>query len=389
MKISTKNLVEILRQFQLATDQTSVRDIDQITSSNPDKTNQLTSFRYEGRRYYLLIDSSADDDPEFIVSQIQLQNSNANGDVLINPASDTRTFGLPYKGKDVYLFRQDDQKIRLDQLLANRYPKISRSSWQKHIKAGRVSVNGTIANTPSREISEQSDIAIDLPPELNSDDIDLKIIYIDDDTMVIDKPTGILTHAKGSLPDELTVADFLRKYTNVGLDGDRPGIVHRLDRDTSGILIAARTARSYDMLTKQFSNRTAHKTYIAVIDGIPKHPAMIIDLPIGRNPSRPSRFRVDPKGKPSQTELKLLATDGHKSLVELKPRTGRTHQLRVHLAYINCPIVGDRLYNSESNAARLFLHAKTLEITIPPDNHKTFTSPLPSIFAAEFPELIP
>jgi 23S rRNA pseudouridine1911/1915/1917 synthase len=122
------------------------------------------------------------------------------------------------------------------------------------------------------------------------------------------------------------------------------------------------------------------KQYSAVVDGVPKLDKALIDLPIGRNPSAPSTFRIDPKGKAALTSYEVLHTNGVKSLVELKPKTGRTHQLRVHMQYINTPIAGDRIYGKQSSAPRLCLHAHKLEITIPTSDRRVFTAPVPELF---------
>jgi 23S rRNA pseudouridine1911/1915/1917 synthase len=165
-------------------------------------------------------------------------------------------------------------------------------------------------------------------------------------------------------------------------DTNRPGIVHRLDRATSGIIIMAKDSATKRLLQKQFQDRKAHKTYLAIVKGTPKHPEAKIDLPIGRNPKKPSSFRVDAKGKPAQTSYRVLASNGAFSVLELKPVTGRTHQLRVHLAYIGCPIVGDTLYDGcKSPIGRMCLHALSLEITIPPSLRTTFEAPMPSDMA--------
>ena len=191
--------------------------------------------------------------------------------------------------------------------------------------------------------------------------IDVPIIYEDEDVMVLDKPTGVLTHAKGTFISEATLADFIRPRTTDGLETNRPGIVHRLDRDTSGVLIAAKHNEAKRWLQKQFSDRKAKKSYIALVKGEPKEHHAIIDLPIGRDPKQPQLFRVDPNGKSAVTEYKVLEhfKEGY-SLVQLWPQTGRTHQLRVHMHHIGTPIVGDPFYGDTKAGTRLFLHAASL-----------------------------
>jgi 23S rRNA pseudouridine1911/1915/1917 synthase len=180
--------------------------------------------------------------------------------------------------------------------------------------------------------------------------------------------------------DEFTVADFFRRYTSFGRDTNRPGIVHRLDRDTSGVIIGARNEETALLLKKQFADRTTKKEYVAVVTGTPKQHEAIIDLPIGRNPSAPSTFRIDPSGKSAQTKYMVDESGNDLSLVTLLPRTGRTHQLRVHMQYIGTPILGDRVYGTKKKADRLYLHAHSLEITLPDGVRTTFTAPTPDSF---------
>ena len=231
----------------------------------------------------------------------------------------------------------------------------------------------------SYELGEDDEVTIKAPhpPVLTGD---IEVIFEDEDVLVMNKPSGTLSHAKGLTPEEFTVADFVRRHMHEADDeSNRPGIVHRLDRDTSGIIIAAKDEAAKKHLQRQFQDRKAKKTYIAVVNGTPKQSEAFIDLPLARNPKRPSSFRVDPKGKSSQTSYKVLGSNDKYSVIELKPITGRTHQLRVHMAYIGTPIVGDVLYEGgKSPLNRLCLHAQSLEITLPSSERKTFSAPLPS-----------
>ena len=284
------------------------------------------------------------------------------------------------------MFRIVPTKQRLDIHLSTDFdPSISRSLWQKYIKAGYVSVNQRVVTTPKFEVDETDEIAVKLP-EQEQASAELPVLYEDDDVIVVNKPSGLLTHAKGGLSTEPTVAEIIRPKTSFASDTDRPGIVHRLDRDTSGVLIIAKTADAAAHLQQQFAQRTTKKTYLAVTDGVPKLAAAKIDLPIGRNPAAPSTFRVDPNGKPAQTNYQVLAVADTKALIELKPSTGRTHQLRVHMAYLNTPILGDRVYGKPS-ASRLMLHAYKLEIPLPSGKQKTFEASIPEEFQQLFPEV--
>ena len=385
MKITASDLLAILRQFKVANDDNVPRHISQIVSSHPGPINQLVSFRFDRSHFFALIDQTAEDRKNYIMQQIYSAKSDADGELLKNPTSELMTYGLPFKGKDVYLFQIVNRKRRLDVVLSEQHPETSRSTWQKYIKSGNISVNGAVVTSPKNEISDTDSITINLPETADYSDRTLPIIYLDDDVIVINKPAGVLTHSKGALNDEFTVADFFRRYTTVGLDTNRPGIVHRLDRDTSGVLIGARTPEAFDKLKKQFSDRKARKLYLAITAKPPKQPTAKIDIPLGRNPSAPSTWHADVKGKSAQTIYQTLATTSTESLLALRPLTGRTHQLRVHLSHIGAPIIGDRVYGKPSD--RLYLHAYQLEITTAPERRQTFTAPIPDEFRTYFPEV--
>lgn len=379
VKIASNDILAILRKFDMAGDEHVPRHIEHLKITHPLEINTLVSFRFNKYDFYLLVDDTAEDDIEYIMEQVRSDRKDAAGEVIVNPQDSTMTYGLPYKGKDVYLFEIVTGKKRLDVHLAETFPNVSRSTWQKHIKAGHVSVNGTTMTSPKHDVVASDHIETNIPAEKDFSNDELPVVYIDDNVIVINKPVGVLAHSKGALNDEFTVADFFKRFSTYNVDTNRPGIVHRLDRDTSGIMIGARNPETAALLQRQFSERKTKKTYQAVIDGTLEPAEALIDLPIGRNPSAPSTFKVDPKGKPAQTSYKVLASDGKKSLVELAPKTGRTHQLRVHMQYLNAPIHGDRVYGKESD--RLYLHAHSLEITIPEGKRETFVAPVPASFA--------
>ena len=227
---------------------------------------------------------------------------------------------------------------------------------------------------------EKIDLDVDIL-DIKAEKLELNVIYEDETVVVVDKPLGILVHSKGAYNPEATVASWLKDRPNFEFpaDNDRAGIVHRLDRATSGVMICAKNKPTLGFLQKQFQNRKTKKTYIALVSGVPKQPHAIIDLPIERNPKKPQTFRVGANGKSAQTEYKVLKSDTSKVMLELKPITGRTHQLRVHLNYIGCPIYGDILYGGKK-ADRLFLHAESLEITIPGGTRKIFETKVPAEF---------
>ncbi len=257
-----------------------------------------------------------------------------------------------------------DNRERLDHLLVQQHPEFNRSTLQRFIKEGRVSVDDTPILKPNAQIAPDAQIVLDTP-EKTKKLPKLPVIYEDEHILVVNKPAGLLSMAKGEYCAEPTLEDY-------GL------LVHRLDRDTSGVVILAKDPETQKMLRKQFQDRKTHKTYYAVVEGRPKQPEALIDLPIIRNYKHPTTFMVDASGKASQTYYKVLQQNDQFSLLELKPKTGRTHQLRVHLQYLGTPILGDSVYGEASS--RLFLHAYQLEITIPEGDRRIFTAPVPKEF---------
>lgn len=384
VKFGSSDILRILREFDMASDDDMPRMVEQLKQSHPHEKNSLLAFRFKKQQYYVLIDSQAEDDTSYILDQIYTDPNAGAGRIVANPHDELMTYGLPYKGKDVYLFAVASTKHRLDLWLSERNPDLSRSTWQKHIKAGHITVNGEPQISPKYDIADSDEVAIHLPEQTDYSKDELPIIYEDDNVIVINKPVGILTHSKGALNDEFTVAEFFRRYTSYNLDTNRPGIIHRLDRDTSGVLIGVKNAATAKLLQKQFADRRVKKTYVALLDGTPKESKARIDVPIGRNPNAPSTFRADPKGKPAETDYEVVdAKDGH-SLVYLKPKTGRTHQLRVHMAYIGTPIHGDKVYGKVAD--RMYLHAHQLEITIPTGDRQVFEAPIPVGFTRKITE---
>lgn len=269
-------------------------------------------------------------------------------------------------------------KQRLDQYLAERYTDISRAFLQKLCSSDQVLVNGKPAKSGFKlKPTDKVKILYDMAGIEKIEDVDLPILYQDDDVLVINKPAGVISHARGKYWNEPSVASFVRQLTNQ--TGDRVGIVHRLDRATSGVMICAKTAETMAFLQKQFADRNVTKTYVAIVSGHLDPKQAIIDMPIERNPKAPSTFRVGPNGKTAQTAYKVVKSFEKYDEVELEPKTGRTHQLRVHLANQGHAIVGDTLYAGEP-AERLLLHAYRLVITLPNGKEHTFSAPLPAEF---------
>lgn len=379
MKILPRTVLKIARLYKLTDDNTPVKALRRLEIQT-NESHVFAEFILNKQHFALLYGSTVDEES---IDELWTEKPD-NAEILPNPL-DPEFIETPFQGKYVIMFRISPTKVRLDIYLSTKFDTtISRSLWQKYIKAGYVSVNNKVVTTPKFEVDETDEIALNLP-EKEQADVDLPILYEDDDVIVVNKPSGLLTHAKGGLSDEPTVAEIIRPKTSFATDTDRPGIVHRLDRDTSGLLIIAKNPESAAHLQRQFAERTAKKTYVAITDGKPKLNAAKIDLPIGRNPSAPSTFRIDPNGKPAQTTYHVLAENDAQSLVELKPTTGRTHQLRVHLAHLNAPILGDRVYGKSSDC-RMMLHAQKLEITLPSGERKVFEAVVPDEFKKFFPE---
>ncbi len=263
----------------------------------------------------------------------------------------------------------ETELYRLDIKTLEQYPRYSRATIQKFIKDGRVKVNGEVAKKPNTLIEDGAEIELELPKESTGEKP--PVIYEDDNVIVFNKPAGLLSIKKGDYSPEPAIEDW----------GE---IVHRLDRDTSGVIIVAKNFSTKGALQKQFQQRKTHKTYYAVVEGIPKQPHAIINIPLARNLKKPTTFMPDENGREAITEYKVIAQGEKRALLELKPQTGRTHQLRIHLAHIGTPILGDKVYNPKGNKAdRMYLHAASLEITIPGKEHgerKTFTAELPEDF---------
>ena len=388
-KFNSGDILKILRKFNLANEDNVPRNIEELKKVQPDQFSEIFSFKFNNNKFFVINDGTAEDDEQYILELLKKLFGDLEGRLVENPNDDLFGFVLPFEGKDIYLFQVVPSKIRLDVALAKKYDNLSRSSIQKMVKNGLAKVNGRIITKVKELVDESIDLIELAEVQKDAKHIDLEIIYEDENVIVVNKPKGVLTHSKGVLNNEFTVADFFELHgCDFAKDTNRAGIVHRLDRETSGVIIGAKNDTAAKKLQKQFSERTTKKEYIAIVEGVPSPNKAIVDLPIARNNSLPSTFIVNAKGKTAQTKYEVLESKNNRSLVKLNPKTGRTHQLRVHLAYIKHPIVGDRVYNDRYSEkdSRMFLHAKNLEISIPPNNTNTtsqrmvFESPLPDDF---------
>lgn len=269
---------------------------------------------------------------------------------------------------------------RLDQYLATELG-LSRSLIQRWLREGAVTVNSRAERAsylvqPGDEIVLESSEA---PSRPAIQPPDLPVIYEDDDIWVIDKPAGIAVHPGAGRAGEATVADWARGRTT-DPDPARPGIVHRLDRDTSGLLVVAKSAEAKDWLQQRWRERSVHKTYQLLTIGRVDPEAAVIKLPLDRDPANPIRRRVMPTGKPAVTRYETLAAYPGYTLIQAYPETGRTHQLRVHFAAVGHPIAGDVLYGPPKRPlglSRQFLHASRLELAAPSGRQLDIASPLP------------
>lgn len=275
---------------------------------------------------------------------------------------------------DCLLISEEDIGQRLDKILAQHYPDHSRSYFQYLIQQECVLVNGTLVKKQYRPTTgDEIEITFQLTPELDvkPEAISLDILYEDDHLIVINKPAGMVVHpAPGSYSG--TFANGLlyhcRQLNPEDFDSLRPGIVHRLDKDTTGTLIGVKTLEAHKKMIEKFSARQVEKRYLALCCGVPKEGEL--SAPIKRHPIRRQEMTVSEEGKEAISRFKILHRRGGLSLVEVQLITGRTHQIRVHLKHLNCPLLGDPVYGSESlnhkyKAARPMLHAQSIKFSHP------------------------
>ena len=255
-------------------------------------------------------------------------------------------------------FSPDEAELgkRLDVVLAQRYPRISRVKLGRLINKGLVAVNGNPAK-PSYRLADADAIEFRLPEPTPAgslaEDIPLDVLYQDDEVAVVNKPPGMVVHpAKGHWSGTLTAALKFHFPNLSTLGGEsRPGIVHRLDRDTSGAIIIAKTDRAHTSLNRQFERRTVRKTYFAIVSPAPQADRDWVKIPIGKHPYQREKMSVrpqDPQAKPAETEYVVSERFRGLASVNVHPKTGRTHQIRVHMAHVGCPVFCDKLYSGRS-----------------------------------------
>ncbi len=274
---------------------------------------------------------------------------------------------------------------RLDKFLADNYPELTRTFIQKLIETGKVTVNGRTVRA-ALQLKAGDRIEITIPPAEPSivlpEDIPFEVIYEDGDVVVINKPAGLTVHPAPGHASHTLVNALIKRFPDLERFGGsmRPGIVHRLDKDTSGLMVIARNETARQDLINQFKSRSVKKCYLVLVKGKLKPAKGAIDAPIGRDPSDRKRMAVASRGRIARTDYRVLQyLDGY-TLLEANIQTGRTHQIRVHFKAIGYPVVGDVVYGVKSDLIkRQFLHAYYLEFKLPSTN-------LPRAFTCELPE---
>ena len=290
---------------------------------------------------------------------------------------------------------RDDLGTRLDRYVADQLPDLSRGTVQALIEAGRVRVDNQ-PRKPKFRMTPGEVVSVEIPPpridEILPDPIPLSIVFEDADVIVINKAAGMVVHpapghSRGTLANAL-----LAHVPGISVGGSqRPGIVHRLDKDTSGLIVAAKTDRGRTALVSQWENRSVEKTYLALVSGSVAEDEATVDAPIGRDPKNRQRMAVQRTGRPAVTRFHVIERFPNATVLEVTIETGRTHQIRVHLAFIGHPIVGDPLYGrprpTNLQVDRQFLHASGLAFHLPDGAALRLEAPLPDDLRAVLEQL--
>ncbi len=291
---------------------------------------------------------------------------------------------------ETYIVKQEEQGKRLDTYVANQNNELTRTAAQRLVEQEKILVNRKKQKVAYKVIEgdivtvEESEAK---PIELKAQEIPLDIIYEDKDIIVVNKPKGMVVHPANGNPDGTLVNAIMAicKDSLSGIGGEiRPGIVHRLDKDTSGLLIVAKNDKAHVNMSEQIKNHEVKKTYIALVRGIVKENEATIDMPIGRSRSDRKKMAVDKSGRNAITHIKVLKRYDKYTLLEINIETGRTHQIRVHLSHIGYPIIGDCTYSNGKNEFGVVgqcLHAKCLEFKHPVTGKEMkLEAPLPDYF---------
>ncbi len=291
---------------------------------------------------------------------------------------------------ETYIVKQEEQGKRLDTYISNQNNDLTRTAVQRLIEQEKILVNGKKRKVAYKVAEGDMVIIEDTEAqmvELKAQEIPIDIIYEDSDIIVVNKPKGMVVHPANGNPDG-TLANAIMaicKGSLSGIGGEiRPGIVHRLDKDTSGLLIVAKNDKAHVNMSEQIKNHEVKKTYIALVRGIVKENEATIDMPIGRSRSDRKKMAVDKNGRNAVTHIKVLKRYDKYTLLEINIETGRTHQIRVHLSHIGYPIIGDYIYSNGKNEFGVIgqcLHAKCLEFKHPVTGKEMkLEAPLPDYF---------
>ncbi|MDA1010567.1 MAG: RluA family pseudouridine synthase [Chloroflexi bacterium] len=282
-----------------------------------------------------------------------------------------------------------DAPGRLDVTVVHQLPALSRAQARRLIEAGNVAVDGTPILKPGVNVAAGQHVRVDepLPPDMDlaAIDIPLEILFEDEQTLVLNKQPGLVVHPRDGLHEPTLINAVRARYPEVAEidDTDRGGIVHRLDRDTSGVIALAKSSESQAVLKDQWRNRETEKYYLAIVDGRPELPEGIIDAPLGPDPDDPRRRAVVEEGQSARSQYRVLEQYGDEAaLCEVRIFTGRTHQIRVHMLAIGHPVTGDFQYGrASSRIGRQALHAWRLRFTLASTGEwRTFEAPVPDDF---------
>lgn len=289
----------------------------------------------------------------------------------------------------IHLVYAGEGAVRLDKFLAEQISQLSRAKLQEMIANGEVRLNGKVVSKPAQKL-EQGDrvetvLIFEPEDELKKQAMELDVLYEDENVIVLNKPAGLVVHPGAGHDKNTLVNALIYHWPEIAQVGEpkRPGIVHRLDKETSGVMIVARRQAAYEWLVRQFKSRKVQKSYLALLDGTPPTPTGRIETRIGRDEKIRQRMAVTygEKGRKAVTEYFTRKNFANHTLVEADLLTGRTHQIRVHMAFIGCPVVGDRVYGRRKpslDLERFFLHASGLSIRLLGEKEeRRFEAPLP------------
>jgi 23S rRNA pseudouridine1911/1915/1917 synthase len=287
-----------------------------------------------------------------------------------------------------YLFDRDAPE-RLDKYLVGQLPEFSRSRLQGLIAKGHVDVNDLPARKAGQPLEQGSTVTVRIPPTAPTDivpeNIPLDIVFENKDLILVNKAAGMVVHPSVGHSSGTLVNAVMGYDPNIeGIGGEeRPGVVHRLDKETSGLILIAKNERAHRWLQDQFRLRKVDKIYLALVDGKPPTPSGRVETHIGRDPKNRKRMAIvsESKGREAISEYQTVEEFGDHTLLEFHPRTGRTHQIRLHCLFLNCPIAGDEIYGRKKSTIKIgrhFLHAYRLSIILPDEMETTsFEAPLP------------